>query len=92
MNEKEDSKTTEKTLGKLLRKELEKAMFAEYLPCNPIPFLKGLMYGCKEEGTDYIQTDQAKRILFTIIQQAYGIAFILDIPNEFRRLKLTFKK
>jgi hypothetical protein len=88
----EDSKTIQDVFGRLKRKELSKGMFAEFTPCNPIPFLNGLVEGCKVEGTDYIQTDEAKRILFTILQQAYGTAFKIDSFDEFKRLKSTFKE
>jgi hypothetical protein len=88
----EDSKTIQDVFGRLKRKELSKGMFAEFTPCNPIPFLNGLVEGCKVEGTDYIQTDEAKRILFTILQQAYGTAFKIDAFDEFKRLKSTFKE
>jgi len=76
----------------LRRKELSKAMFLEYGPSNPIPFLNGLKQGCKDEGSDYIQTDEAKRILFTLLQQAYGSAFKIDSFEEFMRLKMSFKE
>lgn len=92
MAENEDSKTIEDVFGRLGRKCLEKGMFADYSPCNPIPFLNGLVNGCKVEGTDYIQSDEAKRILFTVLQQAYGVAFKIDSFDEFKRLKLTFKE
>lgn len=77
---------------RMRRKELSKGMFADFTPCNPIPFLNGLLNGCKAEGTDYIQSDGAKRILFTIMQQAYGTAFRIDSFDEFKRLKATFKE
>lgn len=88
----EDLQASADFFDRLCRKELEKGMFADFSPCNPIPFLNGLIEGCKAEGTDFIQTDEAKRILFTILQQAYGTAFRLDSFDEFKRLKLTFKE
>jgi hypothetical protein len=88
----EDLQASANFFDRLKRKELEKGMFADFSPCNPIPFLNGLVNGCKVEGTDYIQSDEAKRILFTILQQAYGTAFRIDSFDEFKRLKATFKE
>lgn len=88
----DDLRAASDFFDRLKRKELEKGMFADFSPCNPIPFLNGLIEGCKAEGTDYIQSDGAKRILFTIIQQAYDTAFRIDSFDEFKRLKVTFKE
>lgn len=66
---------------------LSQAMFENSLPCNPIPFANGLVKGCKENGTDWIQSNTAKRILFILIQQAYGTAaFELNSFKEFQYL------
>jgi len=64
-----------------MEEELEKlaqAMFSPMTSVNPIPFLKGLEKGVRKYGTDWINTDQSKMILFTILQQAFGTAFRLD--------------
>ena len=67
--------------------KLSQAMFEDSLPCNPIPFANGLIKGCRENGTDWIQSNTAKRILFVLIQQAYGRAsFNLDAFAEFQYL------
>lgn len=66
--------------------QLSKAMFLNSLPSNPIPFLNGIIEGCKLNGTDYIQTDEAKRILFTILCQSCGSLFHLDSLTEYERL------
>lgn len=66
--------------------ELGKAMFGISTPCNPLPFLEGLKMGVKEMGTDWIRSDDAKRILFTILQQVYGSAFKIDSFEEFKNL------
>ncbi|HUU89103.1 MAG TPA: hypothetical protein VMX17_15315 [Candidatus Glassbacteria bacterium] len=67
-------------------KILSKGMFAPSMPSNPIPFANGLIEGCKQNGTDWIRTDEAKMILFTIIQQSYGQAVLLDSFREYQRL------
>jgi len=66
--------------------ELSKAMFNESLPCNPIPFLNGLITGVKTFGTNWITLPEAKKILFTILLQSYGQCFILESWNEYQRL------
>ena len=66
--------------------QLSEAMFLTSLPCNPIPFLNGLIEGTKLNGTDYIQTDEGKRILFTLICQSYGSLFNLDSLTELQKL------
>ena len=75
-------------------KELAKAMFQTSMPSNPVPFLIGLEKGCRE-NPDFIKTDHGKMILFTLLQMAYGQAFLLDSFAEFQRLMqsaLIFKK
>jgi hypothetical protein len=70
-------------------KELSKAMFNNSMPCNPIPFLNGIVTGCKNQGSDYIQTDEAKRILYILLCQSYGQVFNINAFEEFNRLKRT---
>ena len=68
-------------------KKLSEAMFNNSLPCNPVPFLSGLIDGCKINGTDYITSNEAKKILFIILCQSYGSLFFIDSLNEFNKLK-----
>jgi len=70
-------------------KELSNAMFRNALPCNPIPFSNGITQGCTKNGSDYIQTDEAKRILYVLLCQAYGQIFNLNGFDEFNRLRKT---
>jgi len=72
--------------------ELSQAMFLPSSPCNPIPFANGLVEGCKQNGIDWIQSDEAKMILFTILQQAYGTAFLLDSFKEFQKFYALYYK
>ena len=65
---------------------LTNAMFAPSFPCNPLPFLNGLIDGIHENGTDYIMTDEAKKMLFVIIAQSYGQLFNIDSLSEYQRL------
>ena len=64
-----------------------KAFFARILPVNPLPFLYALADSTKEKGTDWIRTDQAKAILYTLIQMAYGQNFQIDGLAEYERLR-----
>ena len=56
--------------------ELSNAMFALSFPCNPLPFLNGLAEGCKVNGSDYVQSDEGKRILYILIAQKVNLIFI----------------
>ncbi len=72
--------------------DLSQAMFATAIPCNPTPFAIALAENVHHYGTDWIKTDEAKRILFVLNMQAYGQLFHLDAPAEFERLLSTNKK
>ena len=67
-------------------KDLENAMFSNACPCNPIPFANGLIEGTWENGTDWIKSDQAKKILYTLIVQSYGQVFTIECLTEYIRL------
>jgi hypothetical protein len=64
-----------------------KAFCARALPVNPLPFLYALADSVKEKGTDWIKTDHAKAILYTLIQMSYGQGFHLDGMTEYDRLR-----
>ena len=66
--------------------ELSTAMFNESFPCNPVPFANGLIEGCKSNGTDWIQSDQAKKILYVLITQSYGQGFNIESYQEYTNL------
>ena len=65
---------------------LYNALEAESFPCNPIPFAVGLADHVREHGTDSIKTDDAKRILFILMGQAYGQLSKIDLSDEWDRL------
>ena len=65
---------------------LTTAMFSPCFPCNPLPFAKGLGDLVRERGTDSIQSDEAKAILWVLIAQAYGQLATIDLYEEWRRL------
>jgi hypothetical protein len=64
----------------------DQAMFAPSLPCNPIPFLTDLADLVREQGTDAIKSDKAKRLLWVVIAQSYGQLACVDLCKEFTRL------
>ena len=66
--------------------KLEKAFMEASLPCNPLPFLNGIKEGVKRNGTDWIKSDQAKRILYVLIMQSYGQLFKIYSLKEYVRL------
>lgn len=76
-----------KTADTALLPVLAAVMFSEALPSNPLPFLTGLIDGVKINGTDWIRSDEAKMILFTVFQQMYGQAVLFDSFDEFQRLQ-----
>lgn len=61
---------------------VSKAWSYDAFPCNPIPFANGLATGCKLNGSDWIKTDQAKKILWILMAQAYGQLATIDLGKE----------
>ena len=66
---------------------LQTAMFNPAFPCNPIPFALGLAEHVISHGTDSIQSDEAKRILWVLMTQAYGQLASIDLSDEWSRLE-----
>lgn len=66
--------------------KLTEALNSPCFPCNPIPFATGLANYVRENGTDSIQSDDAKRILFILMAQAYGQLATIDLSSEWCRL------
>lgn len=65
---------------------LTDAMFSPAFPCNPRPFARGLDALIQEHGTDAIRSDDAKRILWVLMAQAYGQLATIDLMAEWSRL------
>ena len=55
-------------------------------PINPIPFSNAISDFVRENGTDSIQSDKAKAILWVLIAMAYGQMANIDLPDEWTRL------
>jgi hypothetical protein len=55
-------------------------------PGNPIPFANGLANHVRDYGTDSIRSDNAKRILWILMGQAYGQVAKIDLVDEWNRL------
>ena len=62
------------------------ALAEESFPCNPIPFANGLADLVRGRGTDSIKSDDAKRILWVLMGQAYGQLATIDLSDEWDRL------
>jgi hypothetical protein len=70
----------------MTRPDLYTALECSAFPCNPIPFANGLAEHVKDNGTDSIKSDQAKRILWILMSQAYGQLATIDLWDEWDRL------
>lgn len=66
---------------------LQTAMFDSCFPCNPVPFAIGLAEYVKSHGSDSIKSDEAKRILWVLMAQAYGQLASIDLCDEWSRLE-----
>lgn len=66
---------------------LQTAMFDNCFPCNPIPFANGLAEHVRKHGADSIKSDEAKRILWVLMAQAYGQLASIDLSSEWSRLE-----
>tara|TARA_Y100001973_G_C5207916_1_gene343028 strand:+ start:2370 stop:2603 length:234 start_codon:yes stop_codon:yes gene_type:complete len=67
-------------------KNLTEAMFDTSMPINPIPFAIGLADLVKERGTNFIKSDEAKKILWVLLAQSYGELSMIDLSTEWKRL------
>lgn len=67
------------------------AFMQKSLPCNPLPFIYALADSVKENGTAWIQSDEARAMIHLINQQSYGQGYKLDGQKEFNRLSAVFK-
>ena len=67
-------------------KNLTEAMFDTSMPINPIPFAIGLADLVKERGTNFIKSDEAKKILWVLLAQSYGELSMIDPSTEWKRL------
>ena len=66
--------------------DLTTALQSESFPCNPIPFANGLAQLVRDNGTDSIRSDNAKRILWILMAQAYGQLATIDLCDEWDAL------
>lgn len=63
-------------------KTFSEALFKNNLPVNPIPFATALSQFVAKNGTDSIRSDEAKRILWILMAQAYGELANINLPEE----------
>jgi len=62
------------------------------LPSNPLPFLFALADCIRQQGTDWLRTNEGKALLFPVLLMAYGATFHLDSVTEFERLDETIPR
>jgi len=68
------------------RKNLTTAMFSPSFPINPIPFANGISEMVMNGGTDTIESDEVKKVLWVLMAQAYGQMATIDLSDEWSRL------
>jgi len=68
------------------RKNLTTAMFSPSFPVNPIPFANGISEMVMNGGTDAIESDEVKKVLWVLMAQAYGQMATIDLSDEWSRL------
>lgn len=71
------------------RNNLTTAMFSPSFPINPLPFANGILELVKEKGTDAIESDEAKKILWVLMAQSYGQLAKINLCDEWDRLYKT---
>ena len=67
---------------------VDTAIFDRSLPCNPRPFINGL----KDKMSQSMEwDDEAKRILWVLMAQAYGCLGSVNLGDEWDRLYKSYK-
>ena len=56
------------------------------MPTNPLPFLNALVDCIRQEGPDWLRTNDGKALLFPVLLMTYGTIFQLDSVREYERL------
>lgn len=64
------------------------AMFARSLPCNPKPFAYAL---AEHFDSVSIKSDDAKMVLYTLMQMAYGELATINLYEEYKRLSEVYE-
>ena len=67
------------------------AFQSDSLPCNPIPFARGLADYVRDRDSNAIKSDEAKAILWILLAQAYGQFATIDVGDEWRRLDAALR-
>lgn len=67
--------------------ELTQAMFLQSMPCNPLPFLHGMIEHIREHGTASVRSDEVKSMLWIVNHLAYPSGIKIDFYEEYERLK-----
>jgi hypothetical protein len=82
---------TTQIINSNFRNEVE-AFMRPAFPSNPLPFANALADGIRENGTDYIKTDDAKALLHILNSMSHGQGYRLDGKKEHNRLEIIFRK
>ncbi len=89
MTERREAKEKAERIDKLLKDPVYTAFSGGSFPCNPIPFATALATHVREFGTDSIKSDDAKKILWILMTQAYGQLATINLSDEWDRLEKT---
>ncbi len=86
MHEQMERKDKAEHREKLLKDPVYTAFDNDDFPCNSIPFATALEEHVRVFGTDSIKSDDAKKILWVLMGQAYGQLATIDLCKEWNRL------
>lgn len=70
--------------------DLFTAFKQDSFPVNPQPFANAIAAGCKEFGTDWIRSDEARALLFVLMAQSHGQLARINLFEEWARLNKLF--
>ncbi len=88
-SDKREAKEKVERIEKLLKDRVYTAFADGSFPGNPIPFATALATHVREFGTDSIKSDDAKKILWILMTQAYGQLATINLSDEWDRLEKT---
>ena len=80
------------TMHNVMYTEQKTAFRKKALPESALPFLFALADCTARGGQVFLKTDEAKAMLFVLLQMAYGKAFRLEAATEHKRLDKAIEK
>lgn len=66
--------------------DLATAFKAESFPCNPVPFANAIVKLAEINGTNFIKSNTAKKLLIILFRQSYGQLCTIDLLKEYSKL------